>query len=716
MTLPPPFHADLPDEFTDVTDATGAVLPRSFTRLCRLFALRALVDLGGMFNVVHDGHCSAPELLRFVRAEPDPDADDFDPASVMAKLRARHRVMSERKPCWPEGNPMMRNARWLQARVGLTETELHLMLLCVLARHHPELGQALDSVGGLAGLHLTSAISTLLDTPMAEVSSALSADSALASSGLVKVDENATYPFLHKLDLLMGLEQRLQTSHDNPFNLFADNFVVAPAPTLQADRFDHLQPKLNHILQYLRHAVQQGRTGVNILIWGPPGTGKTEVVRTLAAAIQAELFEVSVSRQCGHRIEGMQRVSAYALSQKILARRGGALIMFDEIEDISGGSDDDDDFMFPSRSRKSGNKAWMNQMLETNPVPAVWVSNRITQIDAAHLRRFDYHLEMDTPPAAVRTRMLVERAGPLGASEAWCRQMATNDCMGPGVMARAASVAGAMREAGVTTPVECLLEELIGGSLSAQRLQTCAKPQRAGQLHYRIDVTHASSDLAALVAGLRRQPQARLCLYGPPGTGKSAFAQHLAEQLGMPAMLQRASDIVSALVGETEQQMAAMFRRAKEDNAVLILDEADSFLMSRQGARQSWEVSSVNEMLTQMESFEGIFVATTNLMDRLDEASLRRFDAKIAFDYLRPGQIVTLLQEACAVLGLDATGSQAQASQLRALTPGDFATVIRQARFSPVRDLADLGRRLADETRMKSVTTSRPMGFVLQAA
>ena len=60
-------------------------------------------------------------------------------------------------------------------------------------------------------------------------------------------------------------------------------------------------------------------------------------------------------------------------------------------------------------------------------------------------------------------------------------------------------------------------------------------------------------------------------------------------------------------------------------SAVLILDEAASFLADRRDARANWEITQVNELLTQMEAHNGVFICTTNLMERLDPASLRRF-------------------------------------------------------------------------------------------
>ncbi|MDP0880651.1 AAA family ATPase, partial [Klebsiella variicola] len=91
-------------------------------------------------------------------------------------------------------------------------------------------------------------------------------------------------------------------------------------------------------------------------------------------------------------------------------------------------------------------------------------------------------------------------------------------------------------------------------------------------------------------------------------------------------------------VDETEQNMARMFDTAQTEGAVLLLDEADSFLRSRKHAERNYEVSEVNEMLAGMERFHGLFICTTNLFDDLDEAALRRFAFKIRFKALKPEQ------------------------------------------------------------------------------
>jgi hypothetical protein len=161
--------------------------------------------------------------------------------------------------------------------------------------------------------------------------------------------------------------------------------------------------------------------------------------------------------------------------------------------------------------------------------------------------------------------------------------------------------------------------------------------------------------------------------------------------------------------------MARMFEEAQAEGAVLLLDEADSFLRSRRRAERNYEVTEVNEMLQGMERFAGIFVCTTNLFDEIDEAALRRFTFKIRFHALTAEQRVRMFVA-------EALGGQAdlltaeQRGRLLALdelAPGDFAAVQRQvdvlgAGFEPDEFLS----QLEGEHRVKpGVRQRRGMGF-----
>jgi len=226
---------------------------------------------------------------------------------------------------------------------------------------------------------------------------------------------------------------------------------------------------------------------------------------------------------------------------------------------------------------------------------------------------------------------------------------------------------------------------------------------------------NTDTDLRSLAKGIKSNPNARLCLYGVPGTGKSAFGKWIADYTDKPFLLKKGSDLISKWLGDTEKNIANAFAQAREEGAILIFDEVDSFLQERRSAQRSWEVTQVNEMLVQMENFNGIFIATTNLMSGLDQASLRRFDLKLEFGYLAAKQAWKLFCKECAVLGIDTTKSSSLKKQiklLKQLAPGDFAAVRRQHKFHPIPSAEVFLARLAEEISIKEESIGAKMGFL----
>jgi SpoVK/Ycf46/Vps4 family AAA+-type ATPase len=70
-------------------------------------------------------------------------------------------------------------------------------------------------------------------------------------------------------------------------------------------------------------------------------------------------------------------------------------------------------------------------------------------------------------------------------------------------------------------------------------------------------------EVPRIVQALKARGHGTLCFYGAPGTGKTALAEHIARALERPLIIKQASDLMSKFVGETEQNMAAMFREAE---------------------------------------------------------------------------------------------------------------------------------------------------------
>ena len=168
-------------------------------------------------------------------------------------------------------------------------------------------------------------------------------------------------------------------------------------------------------------------------------------------------------------------------------------------------------------------------------------------------------------------------------------------------------------------------------------------------------------------------------------------------------MVKRASDLMNMYVGENEKNIACAFKQAEQDGALLLIDEVDSFLQDRRGAQRGWEVSLVNEMLTQMESFSGIFIASTNLMEGLDQAALRRFDLKVKFGFLKHEQAGELFHRYCHELSFPTPHADqlTRLMRLNNLTPGDFAAVMRQNRFRPITSSTEMVTSLEAECAVK---------------
>jgi SpoVK/Ycf46/Vps4 family AAA+-type ATPase len=125
-------------------------------------------------------------------------------------------------------------------------------------------------------------------------------------------------------------------------------------------------------------------------------------------------------------------------------------------------------------------------------------------------------------------------------------------------------------------------------------------------------------------------------LYGPAGTGKSLCAEAIAHQIGRPFINVNYAEIESRYVGQTPKNIESAFRAAREQDAVLIFDEADAMLGSRlsqvtQSADHAVNVSRTT-MLRQLDRFDGIVVFTSNFPENYDAAFVRRILTHVRFE------------------------------------------------------------------------------------
>lgn len=134
--------------------------------------------------------------------------------------------------------------------------------------------------------------------------------------------------------------------------------------------------------------------------------------------------------------------------------------------------------------------------------------------------------------------------------------------------------------------------------------------------------------------GKRAKKGYRTLFHGPPGTGKTLTASLLGKSANRPVFRIDLSLLVSKYIGETEKNLAGVFKRAEHKNWILFFDEADALFSKRvdtESSNDRFANQEVAYLLQRIEDYNGMVILATNLKQNLDEAFLRRFQSLVHF-------------------------------------------------------------------------------------
>jgi len=427
--------------------------------------------------------------------------------------------------------------------------------------------------------------------------------------------------------------------------------------------------------------INNKKGNINILLYGETGTGKTEFTKTIADTVKKDLYIINNKEN-----ESTSDLKRAIIATANMADPKSSIILVDEADSLLNTG-----FSYFYFGEKN-NKSWINTFLDENMHKIIWITNNSNSIEPSVMRRFAFSMKFKRFNTAKKFKVFKYALQQHGLENYFTEEELKTMCgkysISAGGIADAVKNLRIRNNANKKTVLKRLNIVLKNHETAVTGKE--AKMNKMKEMgEYSLKALNTSENIESIITVLRNfsarksNPKIKalsninLLFFGQPGTGKTEFAKYLAKSLDQEIVLKRASDLLSCWVGGTEKLIAEAFEEAEQNEAILFLDEADSFFTPRNEAIRSWEKTQTNELLTQMENFKGVLVCATNIKTGLDEASIRRFKFKVEFKTLTPEgnlEIYKCVLAPYVKMGL-IESEIIRIKSLKNLTPGEFHIV-----------------------------------------
>lgn len=682
-----------------------------------------LFDDIGLGDIYRDYHKALTEIKdesipdselpsMFRKRQREERSDVFSNLSKQQVCQVIERFLTETSSAPVDESVIGDNIRILQNTLNLNDLEANVLLFYTHLDCNRYIEKVVERIPHAASENKKVLnLSVLLGEAQQRLTSLFNQQSKLFTAGLLERKTSLrgirTDDFVPEYEMPSDMRHRMCVPNTNVTQLVNHVFEDAPAITCKAADFSYIA-EYKGFVSLIREAVKLGEKAVNILIYGAPGTGKTTLANLVLREAGLSPKFVKYANKEDESLSPVQRLKYFNLCQQTLSVNNDTGLIFDEASDVF--APNTGRFFISVASPTSKNH--IHSSLENNTLPTIFICNDISEFDPATLSRFLVILKMPQLSRAARLAMLENNIPPQHASaisKAWLQGLANNQEITP------RHVANSFKVAKLTEHTEQSFETTVNGALD-NYLAHLPHGQSKYQLPllYEPSLINCQYSAVELAHRFARCPNLRVLFHGLPGTGKTAFAVYLLEQANLPYELVKASDVYSAYVGETEKNIASLFRNAKLHKHALLIDEVDSLASSRQNMQHAWQKTMVDQFLQELDVHQGLVIATTNFNGNLDQAVYRRFYTKIELLPMQEEAKWDFLNLTTARLALKADMQERYIRpiliSMTALTPGDFNAVNMRSEWINIETVSDYLRELKSELVFKQV--AKPIGFV----
>ncbi len=602
----------------------------------RTWALRILVTLGEIHRLEYNDNLldfNRRELANIIHFNPD-EFEDCADEQFLEMLRTELNAVNEKER--EAGGLVPQSMVIFGAHLGLSATDTKLLFFTSISLENKIFSALWSNIRVYSITEFYYSLSIVLNTELHEVKSSLQPKSRLHKLRLVEIVGGFTLRLESQFDV-----DSLESSVNSPapLNYFEPFFTRVTNTNIKLAEFSHLAQHSNVLSSYIKNAVAQKKIGVNVLVHGVPGIGKSLYINALMQSLNIPAYEIAHKDADGDSYSPRRRLTGCAISQTILQKNQPAVLIFDEADSCIN------EDIFSDDINSGHSKAWLHDLLENNEVPIVWICNDIHWIQPSVYRRFDYVLDMPLPASDVLLQIIKKSFHSIPIENEFQKWLSEQPGLTPALIKQMDKLLTCIDPKTPDATRE-YLKAIVASilNLPSGSYEDFKKQGRREDLSYSLDWVNTDVPIHKIVSGLKANGSAIICFKGPSGTGKTASVDFLGRELNKEVVTLRSSSVLSKYIGDTEKSIARLFAQAKQKNAIIFLDEVENLGLAREQHHQPHQFSFISELFKNMDAYPGIVVVGCNHYDWLDSALKRRIDITVTFDYLSLPQLQNAIE------------------------------------------------------------------------